>query len=185
MMISFENSNQFAMIPYDNTNLSKFVLNMNPDDIVDHYMYQVNPSGTAEKVHTGHQLDVYQIDRFILLREDYEEGAGLPRSETTIYELAVDKEVQTYLIPGKEPPAPVSIWTELANPDFLRQLFLPVVVMCVIAWQFYRQKPRKDKSASPQPRTKEEAQSEISRRISNLSSQIGGASQLHGEAQMH
>lgn len=40
LFISFENTTQFAMIPYDNANFSDYLLNLNPDDIIDKYLYE-------------------------------------------------------------------------------------------------------------------------------------------------
>lgn len=91
LFISFEDTTQFAMIPYDNSNFADNLLNLNPDDIVDKYLYEsrVEEDGQLK------DFDLYQIDRYLLLRE-LSTNANLPNqfaTQTTILELALDQEI--------------------------------------------------------------------------------------------
>lgn len=88
LFISFEDTTQFAMIPYDSSNFADNLLNLNPDDIVDKYLYEsrVEEDGQLK------DFDLYQIDRYLLLRE-LSTNANLPNqfaTQTTILELALD-----------------------------------------------------------------------------------------------
>ena len=40
LFVSFENTTKFAMIPYDNSNFSEYLLNLNPDDVIDRHLYE-------------------------------------------------------------------------------------------------------------------------------------------------
>ena len=49
LFIQFENTAQFAIVPYDNNNLSSFLLNMNPDNIIENYLYEANSENLGEQ----------------------------------------------------------------------------------------------------------------------------------------
>jgi len=56
------------MIPYDNSNFSEYLLGLNPDDILDKFLYEslVDDTEVHQKLK---DFDLYQIDRYLLLRE--------------------------------------------------------------------------------------------------------------------
>lgn len=79
------------MIPYDNSNLVSFLLNLNPDHIVEKYLYQTNLEGELQG---AANFDLYQIDRYLLVKEEYKrEQEQQLTTQTTIMELAIDQEI--------------------------------------------------------------------------------------------
>ena len=119
------------------------------------------------------------------MKEDWRKSAQdqYLTTQTTILELAIDKEIQSYIVPDKAPAPPQSIWGELLSMDFLKQLFLPLVIFGAMLYQFYFKRGSSKVATQPRrPRSKAEYESEITRRINNLSGEIGGGSRLHGEA---